>query len=216
MRAISLILIILSSSLLIQCDESEKIEIAVEGDYFPLNENSEWKYLKEYFSTADDHTFLSSETVSHFIKGDTAIEDIHYKKIVDENGGIVKVVRKEGSKYYGRNHDLYIGFTNEYLFLDEEASLNNSWTHNKITYETEYKVIGVNLTHTFNDITYHNVMELQVSYYFQEGEEFKLYYSTLHYYAKGIGEIYTHYPYPSSLTYSDMDISLLKFTPHEN
>ena len=215
MRAINLILIVLFSSLLIQCDESEKIKIAGEGDYFPLNENSEWKYLQEYFSTADDHAFLSSETVSLFIKGDTSIEGIGYKKIVDKNGDILKVVRKEGSKYYGRNHELYTGFTNEYLFLDENASLNSSWTHTKIAYKTEYKVIGVNSTRTFNGVTYHNVIELQVNYYNQQGEEFELSYSTLHYYAKGIGEIYTHYPYPSSLTYCDLEISLLNFTSHE-
>lgn len=212
MRAISLILIILSSGLFIQCDESEKIEIGFEDDYFPLKENSEWKYLWEYFLSPDHHTLWISDTVQNIIKGDTIFDGITYRKVVDGNGSIVKVIRKEGSKYYGRNHDQYLGFMKEYLFLDEEASLNSSWRHIKTEYETEYNVIGLNSTHTFNGVTYHNVMELQVNYY-QQGEALELHYSTLHYYAKGIGEIYSHYPIPSSLVYSDEHISLLKFIP---
>jgi hypothetical protein len=194
-----------------QCNETEKVELNLGEDYLPLIENSKWEYLNEYFSTANA-SFLGSSTIEHYIKGDTTIDGMHYKKVVDENGNLVKILRKDGSKYYGRNHELYGGFSKEYLFLDEAASLNSAWEHIKIGYKTEYKIIGLNATHTIHGVDYNDVMELQVNYYYQEGEEFKLNYSTLHYYAKGIGEIYTYYPYPSFM-YSDMKISLLKYVP---
>ena len=125
------------------------------------------------------------------------------------------MVRKQGGKYYGRNHEWYLGFTKEYLFLDEEASLHSTWRHykNDSTFVTEYKVIAVNSTRTFNGVDYPNVIELEVNYYYLEGEEFVLHYSTLHYYAKGVGEIYTFYPYPVSSTFADLNISLLKYNP---
>lgn len=78
---------------------------------------------------------------------------------------------------------------------------------------TEYKVLSVNSIHTFNDIEYHNVMELEVNYYYREGAEFLLHYSTSHYYARGVGEIYAYYPYPASLMYCDLKVSLLKYIP---
>lgn len=211
MRIVRLMFIVFSGYLMTQCNETEKVELKLGEDYLPLIENSKWEYLNEYFSTADA-SLLGSGTLHHVIKGDTILDGIHYRKVVDENGNLVKVLRKDGSKYYGRNHELYGGFSKEYLFLDEAASLNGAWEHIKIGYKTAYKVIGLNTSHTIQGVDYHDVMELQVNYYYQEGEEFKLNYSTLHYYAKGIGEIYTFYPYPSNM-YADVKISLMKYVP---
>jgi hypothetical protein len=210
MKTGNIIFALFLSTVLINCDDKEKIEI--DGDYFPMKENSEWQYLWEFFSTDDDHTFWGSDTVRNSIKGDTIFEGITYKKVVDQNENLVKVLRKQGGKYYGRNHELYSGFTNEYLFLDEEASLNSSWRHykNDSSFVTEYKVKALNATRTYNNVEYHNVMELEVNYYYREGEEFVLSYSTLHDYVKGVGEIYASYPYPSMI-YGDLLISLLKY-----
>lgn len=218
MKAFNTILIaLLTACLFVNCDEGEKIEIVIEGGYFPLQENSEWEYLREFFSIDDDSAFLWSDTLKNFIKGDTIFEGTTYKKVVDQYGNVVKVLRKQEGKYYGRNHELYLGFTKEYLFLDEGAALNSSWRHykNDSTFITEYKVIAVNSTRTFNSLDYHNVMELEVNYYYLEEEEFVLQpYSTRHYYAKGIGEIYSFYPYPNSIAFAaDVNISLLKYNP---
>lgn len=196
-----------------QCNDSEKLELKTDTDFFPLKENSRWEYMSENFSTAEDNAFLGAGTEIIFIKGDTTIEAVVYKKVVNENGDLVKVLRKEGGRYYGRNHELYGGYSKEYLFLDEQAALNSSWTHIKVGYKTAYTVIGVNTTHTFNGVEYTNVMELQVDYYIQNEEDFKLSYSSLHFYAPGVGEIYTYYPYPSFSVYANVKISLLKYVP---
>ncbi len=215
MRAISLILVILLGGLLIRC-ETEEMKSKIEADYFPMAENSQWKYLRKLFSNDDPATLSWSDTTINLLKGDTTIEDLDYKKVVDPHGSLVKVLRKEDGKYYGRNHELYGGFSKEYLFLDDNATLNTTWRHykNDSTNVTEYTVKSLNSSRTFNNIEYQSVMEIEVNYYYQDGEEYVLNYSTLHYYANGIGEIYAYYPYPS-LMFGDLDISLLKFTPHE-
>jgi hypothetical protein len=148
------------------------------------------------------------------IKGDTLIESLNYRKVIDKYGNLAKVIRKEGSKYYGRNHELYGGFSKEYLFLDDNAGLNSGWKHfkNDSTTLTEYRVTAVNSTITLNGVDYHDVMKMEVSYYYKGDRDFVLSYSTLHYYAKGIGEVYTSYPYPSYM-YGDLDIFLLKYIP---
>ena len=197
---------ILLAGLLAQCHEPN----IANRDYFPLDENTGWEYTYQYFATDDNATFLWADTVKLTIKGDTLLDGITYKKVVDDLGTIKKALRKEGNKYYGRNHELYLGFTNEYLFLDEDASLNSTWTHDKGDgARTVYTVDAVNSSRTYNGITYTDVMELKVEYY--SGDDF--HYTTRHYYARGVGEIYAFYPYPSSFTYSDLDISLLKYVP---
>jgi len=214
MRAVNLTLITLLGILLIQCDETERIDPKTEEGYFPMKENSEWSYLRELFSAGDHTAVMSSDTTQNFIKGDTTIESLTYKMVVDQYGILVKVIRKEDGKYYGRNHELYGGFSKEYLFLDDNAALNTIWRHykNDNATLTEYKVMALNSSRTFNNIKYHSVMEIEVNYYYKNNEEYVLNYSTLHYYAKGIGEIYAYYPYPS-LTFGDLGISLLKFEP---
>ena len=212
MKAISTIFLLISCCLMVNCDEDQSIEI--ERDYFPLLENSGWEYLHEFFSTADGSAFPVSDTLINFIKGDTIFDGLNYKKVVDQDGNVLKVIRKQDKKYYGRNHELYLGFTQEYLFLDEGAAPNSSWRHykNDSTSLTEYKVLSVNSIRTFNGVEYHNVMELEVNYYYREGTEFLLNYSTSHYYAKAVGEIYAYYPYPA-LMYCDVKVSLLKYNP---
>ncbi len=214
MRAITLTLIALLSPLLIQCVENERIEPNTEEGYFPMKENSEWSYSYKIFQVGDHTTLSLSDTTRYFIKGDTTIEGLTYKMVVDQYGILEKVIRMEEGKYYGRNHELYGSFSNEYLFLDDNATLNTVWRHykNDNTTLTEYKVTALNSSKTFNSIAYDSVMEIQVNYYYKENGEYILDYSTLHYYAKGIGEIYAYYPFPS-MVYGDLDISLLKFKP---
>src|SRR5690242_10101834 len=123
MRAISLTLITLLGILLIQCDETERIEPEMEQGYFSMKENAEWSYLQELYTAGDPTALISTDTTQNFIKGDTIIEGLTYKMVVDEYGILVKVIRKKDGKYYGRHHELYGTFTKEYLFLDDNAEL---------------------------------------------------------------------------------------------
>ncbi len=211
MNMVRLIFALFCATLFVGCDEGEKVEMR--GDYFPLQENARWEYAQKY-SSSDHSTMAWWDTAVNVIKGDTLIESLKYKKVVDIDGNLIKVIRKQGGKYYGRNHDLYIGFSKEYLFLDDNARLNAGWKHfkNDSTTLTAYKVIAVNSTVTFNDVEYHDVMKMEVSYSYFRDNEFVLIYTILHYYAKGIGEVYTSYPSPSYV-YGDLDIFLVKYIP---
>jgi hypothetical protein len=210
MKTITSILLAVTGLILVQCDNAENETVV--KDYFPLQENAQWNYLQSYFSTEEKSIFLWSDTVQYVVKGDTVLDGTLYKKVVGPFGNLIKLVRKEGGKYYGRNHELYVGLNTEYLFLDEDAKANDSWKHYKNDGYTltEYKIRATNSKHTFNGIDYQDVMELQVNYYYKEGEEYALNYSTLHYYAPGIGEIYTYYPYPVSFAFANKEITLLK------
>lgn len=197
--------------MLYSCYDHE-IAIKVPPDYFPLSENSRADYMKEYLSNADQ-TVWGSDTVMLTVSGDTLIDGLTYKKIRNEYGILEKVVRCEGSKYFGRNHELYDWFSKEYLFLDTSVPANGTWEHikNDGQNKTEYVVKEVNATHVVNGVEYKDVIKVEVNYYdkYTDGGNFEFRYSTKHYYANGVGEIYAYYPSPASGTYCNLNISIL-------
>jgi hypothetical protein len=189
-------------------------EIAViePPDYFPLSESSSADYLKEYLSTADQ-TIWASQTVTLTVSGDTLIDGLTYKKIRNEFGILEKVARREGNKYFGRNHELYGGFSKEYLFFDADVPANGTWEHikNDGQTKTEYVVKEVQATHVVNGVEYKDVIKVEVNYYdkYTDSVNFEFRFSTKHYYANHVGEIYAYYPYPASGMFSDLNISIL-------
>ena len=197
--------------ILYSCYDHE-IPVTEPPDYFPLSESSGADYLKEYLSTADQ-TIWASQTVTLKVSGDTLIDGLIYKKIVNEFGLLEKVARREGNKYFGRNHELYGGFSKEYLFLDADVPANGTWEHikNDGQYKTEYVVKEVLASHVVNGIEYKDVIKVEVNYYdkYTDGVNFEFRFSTKHYYANHVGEIYAYYPYPASGMFSDLNITIL-------
>lgn len=180
--------------------------------YFPLEDNAQATYLKEYISPADGSIWWT-DTVTLKVSGDTLIDGLAYKKIVNEHGSLEKVVRGDGQNYWGRNHEFYGGFSKEYLFLDTTLPVNGSWEHvkNDGQTKTEYIVKEVHSTQVVNGVEYSDVIVLEVNYYdnYDDGINFALRYSAKHYYANGIGEIYGYYPYSASGMFSNLSISIL-------
>lgn len=192
----------------------ESISPNEKADYFPLEDKSQTNYLKEYGNmVADETSIWWSDTVTLTVSGDTVIDGLSYKIITTQFGWIEKVVRREGSRYFGRNHEMYGGFSWEYLFLDTSLPVGSTWEHikNQGQTKTVYVVEEVNSTHVLNGVKYKDVIKLNVNYYdtYTEDESFEYRYSVVHYYANGIGEIYAYYPYPASGAYSDLKISIL-------
>jgi hypothetical protein len=198
--------------LLVSC-ENHSILPEIPKDYFPLSDNFQLSYLKENFFEHDEKVW-SSDTVTFTVSGDTLVEGLVYKKMDNNAFAMVdKIVRKEGSRYFGRNHELYGGFSHEYMFLDVNAPVDSSWVYIKDNgnTKTEYVVKAVNATHTVNGIEYKDVIKLDVNYYKNnaDGINFKLWLSSTHYYANGIGEIYAHYPPSLSGMYNNVRLSVL-------
>jgi len=208
MRIATLALMLLSSTLFMQCDESDLMQ-QTGDDYYPLAERTQWKYLEEYFAPGDDSDLQSSDTATYVVKGDTLIDGITYRVVWNRYGTVEKVVRKEGSQYFGRHHEFYGTFAKEYLFLDEAAPVNTTWQHVKdeTLTMTEYIVTSVGSSYTVGNVEYHDVIEMTVNYYYKDGDDYTLNYTAQHYYAKGFGEVFAFYPYPSI----DLNVTLLNF-----
>lgn len=192
------------------CSEDDP-KVASLTDYFPLDQGLEWKYSRTLLN--GDAGPMDMGEIEFRIEGDTMIENKLYTRFIDTQFGFIeKSVRKEGSKFFGRNHELYGGFTHEYVFLDTEIASGSSWEYFKFdgAIKTEYVVKSVDASHTVNSVQYDNVLKLEVNYYDRVNPgEYKLNYTVVHMYAKGVGEIYSFYPYPASGFFGDLRTELI-------
>lgn len=221
LKTVFLISIASSLTFLSACKRNEPHPPSQEAieDYFPLVENSGWEYIADSYSL-DKGELLRSDTITLRVMGDSTISGKTHKVINSQNAkgatGFnpeTKLVRKEGSAYFGIHQDLYSEATEEYKFLDEGLPENSSWEFLKSdAQKTEYVIVAKNFSKTIKGIQYHNLIEVAVNYYYKQENEWVKTFSIQHVYAKGIGEIYTFYPYPS-LTFSDLHLSLLKKNP---
>ncbi len=189
------------------CDESEPRIISDSGNFFPLEDGRQWTYQRKLISTGEDGMVWVLDTLELKINGDTLVDGQRYKKIVTDEGEIQKIVRNEGSKYFGRNHDLYLGYSHEYMYLDTALPVGSSWSYLKDggATKTEYIITAKNSTQVFFDKVYTEVIEVEAVYYdLTTPTSYSVRYSTKHFYAKGVGEIYYFYPYPASFFYADL------------
>ena len=190
----------------------EEHDIAPTRDFFPLEQGTKASYRTECVFSWNQSVW-AVDTITLSVSGDTLIDNLRYKKIVNAFGGVEKVVRREGDQYFGMNHEVYIGFTKEYMFLDVTRKAGDRWEHikNEGTTKTEYVVKEVNAKHVVNGVEYTNVIKLEVNYYdnYDDGVNLKLRHTATHYYADGVGEIYAYYPTPLSGMYSDVSYSIL-------
>jgi hypothetical protein len=203
---LNVILSISFLALLTSCNDDAMTKREAQGSFFPMENAREWIYQRELRSTDGNATLWLSDTIRLQVNGDTTVEGKKYKKIVTDEGEIQKIVRVEGSQYFGRNHELYLGYSTEYMFLDTEQPVGSSWTYLKDggASKTEYVIIAKTATQNFLGRVYKDVIEVEVTYYLYSNEEYSKWLSTKHFYAKGVGEIYNYYPYPVSKYYADL------------
>jgi hypothetical protein len=197
----------------LQSCENHAVSPVIPEDYFPLKEGIELNYYQENTSTSDPSEIWNKDTVHVTISKDTIIEGIQYKRVLNNFGRLEKFVRKEGTQYFGRQHEFYGSFTPEYMFLDTSVPVNGSWTHikNEGHTKTEYVVKSKGNKQTIHGVEYNDVIELDVNYYndYNDGVTMELLCTAKHFYANGVGEIFTYYPYPVSEMFSNVTYSLL-------
>jgi hypothetical protein len=179
--------------------------------YFPMDNNREWNYQRRLSFNAENHLDILWDTLKIVVKGDVVVDGKTYKEMVDNKGMFNKLIRIEGSKYYGRNHELYGNdYSHEYIFLDTNKDVGESWSYLKDDgfSKTEYIVLAKNTTDNVLGLEYKKVIELQVNYYQlsadSQFEEYVLWVTAFHKYAEGVGEIYNFYPAPVSGIYGDL------------
>lgn len=201
MKTINLILLILISSLLVQCDESENVK--AQNDYFPLKDNATWEYQWEHRIDSSEEYLPFSTPLTIKVTGDTIIQDKRYF-IMEYEHTDTKFIRKEDNQYFAfRVYD-----EQEFVFLDTSTpsgrgwvrSETDSWRHEYIMQRPLYKF-------TVNSKTYYDVLvvEERIS---DKQSEYSI--STFHYYANGVGEILTYYPRTPNSYQNGSKFSLLK------
>jgi hypothetical protein len=197
-------LISLSISFLLFCCEEADIKIN-QSEYFPLQDNQLWEY-EEHFFTGGQHGSLVEWTdspalrVSKTIKGDTVVAGKSYKKLVDEYGTLIRIIRKEGSQYFYRDCYYYL-VGEEFKFLDEDVQSVNSWTKELNGMKAEY-IQTAHKNKIINKLNYNNVIEVTVNYYGKDSYgNYGIWYSAKYMYVKGVGEIYNLVPNPANNRY---------------
>lgn len=192
------------------CDEEHPLKQS-SGDYFPLEDSKKWSYERWLSMSISPDVIL--DTMHLRVDGDITVDGKSYKQILDHNGDVDKIIRVEGSMYFGRDHELYSGYSHEYMFLDSEKPEGYSWFYIKDEgmSKTEYVISAKNTEHTILGKTYTDVIEVQVNYYDMYGTDELTYRSSvIHHYAKGVGEIFNFYPYPVSLYYGDVSSFIIQ------
>lgn len=185
------------------------------GNYFPLDNHHEWSYQQrmENFN-GDEIIYWWFDTLTLHVQGEVTEDGQIYKALTDADNQVNKLVRREGSKYFVRNHESYFGnFSDEYIFLDIDKAVGDSWSYIKDEgySKTEYVIMAKNASHIILGVEYKDVIEVQVNYYHQTTNQgtYELWVSAVHYYAKGIGDVYHYYPYPISGRYGDASSFLI-------
>ena len=199
----SFFIVLILTTVFLSCDETETDY--KKPDYFPLNDQSKWEYQWEYKCDCPEE-YVAFDAPTIWIAGDSIIQGVIYSKIENEYG-LLKLVRREGSKYYEFN--LY---NMESLFLDTSLPEGSSWTIDTDDFwHSEYIIQRPVQKMTVNSITYYDiiVVENRTTYGIVTSDEYSV--SYFHYYAKDIGEILVYNP-PNTITYvSDTKFSLLKY-----
>jgi hypothetical protein len=192
-------------------------DIAPKNDYFPLDNDRQWSYQRsDWFRTnaSEEPVERVSDTLTLKINGDVTIGGKTYKQIVDSKNLYNKAIRVEGSKYYARNHEFYSNdFSHEYVFLDTDKAVGESWSYIKDDgySKTEYIVLAKDVTKSILKVEYNDVIELKVNYYHKNSQgEYEFWLSSLHSYSAGIGEVYSFNPYPISGRYNDVSSNIIR------
>jgi hypothetical protein len=208
-------LLLLSIMVLNGC-QTEDANPQYPDSYFPLENNREWKYQRWMSHDAYNPLDMIWDTLKIHVQGDVVVDGKTYKEIFDNKGFPNKLIRAEGSKYYGRNHEWYGNdFSHEYIFLDTDKAVGESWSYLKDDglSKTEYIVLAKSTTVNILGVEYKNVIELQVNYYQLSADsqfkEYVLWVTAFHKYAAGVGEIYSFYPAPASEMYGDLSSFLI-------
>ncbi|MEJ7646043.1 MAG: hypothetical protein WKF87_15715 [Chryseolinea sp.] len=202
------LILICSMPVLISCEEPG-VSPAWSG-YIPLASDTQIHYKREWILTDDDETIFSIDTLTFTISDDTLVDGKRYKKIIDLNSNLLKIARREGSSYFGRDYTGWDESPEETMFFDATVAIGDSWSNIVSGEKREYIVQQANASSIVNGINYENVIKIKVNYYagtYGNPPYEYLQYSTEHWYAPRVGEIYSYYPCSISGCYCDFRLT---------
>lgn len=178
-------------------EKGKQIEFQRKGiaTYPSLNQDS----LINFTEYPDSGSSINRiDTVIWKYEKDTTANDKFYAKILNKNIYNFSLVRKENGIYYMQKERY--GLTPiDVIFLKENLKENDTWTNTYITttysgdVNENYKVLFTNKEITINGIKYQNVIAIRCEITIGTRPS-QL--TSITYYSKGIGEIYSYIEYP--------------------
>jgi hypothetical protein len=194
---------------LVSCHDNEE---SVSQNYFPLRPG-ETRLYDIYM--ADEKEDINGEIF--FRKSistirDTLIDGKRYTLTFDSFEK--KAIRRTGNVYIERIYNQYDDiFLEETKFLDTRLPVGASWEHNPYDdgFKTTFTIRAKGISKTFANQTFNNVIIIERQRFYSDGRGgWDFWLSSWHYYAPGIGEVYSFAPYPLSYTYADLSAVLVR------
>jgi hypothetical protein len=184
-------------------------EVNIQGDYFPTLQRSDWRYLNRYSSSFDGAPWYTDTTI-YRIEKDTVAAGKRYALLTDSQNFLKRGIRKENGNYFYRSFQ-YFDTGKEYLFLKDNQPIGSNWEeissngYLKHVYTVEDKPANKNI----QGKSYQQLIGINEAVYLKDNDTFKLHYQIKHLYARGVGEVYAYYPYPSFKIYGDQKVEIL-------
>jgi hypothetical protein len=206
--ALAITVIISLGSLLQSCVEYHiDPAVPVHGDYFPMTTGSWWEYAWKYPCWPDTAT-ACYDTITYTAEPVTRWDDRQYYPLSIEQGTFLWI-RKDGHAYYS-----FGAYLPEYKFLDASLPVNRSWVSGSdsgLAWE-DFTITEVNAAKTIRGIAYRDVVVVrQRQFRKDENGTAEVARTVHHYYARGIGEIYTYCPAPPVGDQNQFEVFLTRF-----
>jgi hypothetical protein len=180
--------------------------VPVSGDYFPTTPGNHWEYVWKYPCWSDTTTSCYDTTV-YTVEPVSSWDDKYYFPLATRYGTALWI-RKENHAYFS-----FGAYLPEYKFLDTSIPVDSSWVsgvESAVAWE-DFTITEVNAVKVIQGITYRDVIVVrQRQFWKDENGRAEVVRTADHYYARGIGEIYTYYPATSAAN-QEIEVFLTRF-----
>ncbi len=207
----SIITLLLFTSIFISC--KKKIDPRPEEictNYIPLNVGQQFMYSQKFISSGDDSTVWGTDTITTYLEKDSLISKKIYSKFIQSHKfhKDISLIRKSDKNYLKRSENFFSTDTFEYVFMKENVETGDTWTNYGINNQifNTYKVLDVKANYILNGISYSKVAIVSKDIPLDSFRKRK----SIHYYASGVGEIYSYLPYPEGRFFADVEYTLLR------
>jgi hypothetical protein len=158
--------------------------------YFPMTAGNRWEYTNAYHKNGqilEEYTY----TEAYLSVGELEfLNEPGYKVLWTKQTGPKKWIKRDGGEYFVAGY-----YLPSYKFLDTSLPLHGSWSYGtEGIAQTKFTIDEIDATKTVKGTTYHHVIVVTERYLtVSETGGMEEHGRTYHYYARGIGEIYSYY-----------------------
>lgn len=208
----SIITLLLFTSIFISC--KKKIDPRPEEictNYIPLNVGQQLMYSQKLISSGDDSTVLRTDTVTKYQGKDSLISKKIYSKFLiaySHYYSDISLIRKSGNNYLKVSNNDFGADTFEYVFMKENVKTGDTWTNygGESQILNTFNVLDVKSNYIINGIAYSKVAIVSKDVPLDSFRQRK----SIHYYASGVGEVYSYLRSPESRAFADVESTLLR------